>query len=114
MVKMLLNVGADPNLPDNTGESPLYWAVRQGDTAVVQLLLEARADPNRADVRGQTPLDWADCEGKTDVAKLLKRGRIEYFFLNMLLLSQCVAGEHDRAMFTHVVWNFCPSKVTQL
>ena len=38
---------------------------------------------------------------------------LTHFFSNMLLLSHCVAGEHNRALFAHLAWNFCPSIVTQ-
>ena len=47
-VKWLLEKGAKPDLPDPTyGLSPLHFAVRRGDTAIMEILLAAGADPNR-------------------------------------------------------------------
>ncbi|WP_375382060.1 ankyrin repeat domain-containing protein [uncultured Sphingomonas sp.] len=52
----LLVHGADPNLRDDKGNSPLLLAVTMGQEAMIQPLLTARADPNLANSSGETPL----------------------------------------------------------
>ena len=64
----LLEVGADPDIANHQGTSPLHGAVEYG-TAPVRLLLEAGADVNARDGTGATPLHAA--EGRADVIGLL-------------------------------------------
>lgn len=40
MVQALLKMGADPNLPDGTGYTPVHHAAKAGTLAVVQLLVD--------------------------------------------------------------------------
>ena len=46
VVKLLLDRGADPNLPSEDGDPPLPDAAESGHVEVVNLLLEHGADPN--------------------------------------------------------------------
>ena len=55
VIALLLNSGANPNLPTGTGRIPLIIALRSGQVDAVKLLLEAGADPNRPDGDGRTP-----------------------------------------------------------
>lgn len=50
LVNVLLRRGADPNLPDRHGETPLWFAIRNAASLdlVIQPLLEAGGDPTRA------------------------------------------------------------------
>ena len=50
-MSLLLDNGADPNVPDNFGTTPLHFAVTGGKTDLVRLLLSHAADPNIAAVR---------------------------------------------------------------
>ncbi|CZR56742.1 related to ankyrin [Phialocephala subalpina] len=45
VVKLLLEHGADPNLPNEEEEPPLYWAIANGNHAMVDLLLANGAEP---------------------------------------------------------------------
>jgi len=60
-VKYLLQLGADPSLPDTTinNTTPLHEAARGGWGDIVTLLLQYRADPFVADLAGDTALHWA-------------------------------------------------------
>jgi ankyrin repeat protein len=55
MVKFLLTQGADPNLQDEAGDTPLLLAAGR-NSAVTRALVEAKADVNLANLEGRTPL----------------------------------------------------------
>jgi ankyrin repeat protein len=59
VVALLLNSGANPNLPTGTGRIPLVIALRSGQADAVKLLLKAGADPNQADGDGRTAVEAA-------------------------------------------------------
>jgi len=52
----LLARGANPQLRDNGGDTPLLAATKLSDAAAVQTLLEYRGGVNATDNQGQTPL----------------------------------------------------------
>ena len=52
----LLQKGADPNVRDGKGTTPLMLAADTGQDDVVEVLLLARANPNLANAAGETPL----------------------------------------------------------
>lgn len=45
IVKLLLARGADPNLPNIVGESPIEWAMRNQNQEMIDLLLQHGARP---------------------------------------------------------------------
>ena len=49
IVKLLLEHGADINLPDNYGHTALMMASLEGNTEIVRLLLDQGADVNVQD-----------------------------------------------------------------
>ncbi|PLN84302.1 ankyrin repeat-containing domain protein [Aspergillus taichungensis] len=70
-VRFLLEKGADPNLGDQHGETPLHWAAKAGDDCMVDLLLQNGVHSDLADRRGRTPLSRAAERGHAAVVKLL-------------------------------------------
>jgi hypothetical protein len=73
----LLRAGADPNLADKTGKTPLFLAMKMYAITdpVIQELLARGANPNMADIDGKTPLMIAVAGwGPMFVDKLLKAG----------------------------------------
>jgi hypothetical protein len=70
-VKKLLEEGADPNIRDGDGNTPLHFAASKGCAEVARLLLEHGADPNAQDKSGETPLHVAASMGHVDVVRLL-------------------------------------------
>ncbi|CAH2226182.1 ankyrin repeat domain-containing 50 [Pelobates cultripes] len=71
LVSLLLEHGADPELEDKDGVTPLLVAVYEGQAEVAELLLEAGADPNRADKSRMTPLLAAASGGHAEVIRVL-------------------------------------------
>ncbi|MER8465354.1 ankyrin repeat domain-containing protein [Mesorhizobium sp. M1409] len=58
LAKLLINRGADVNLPVSWQRTPLYAANKAGHAEIVKLLLDNGADPNRV-AKAQTPLHVA-------------------------------------------------------
>lgn len=54
--RFLLQFGADPNLRDRDGNSPLMTAVSLGNSDLIPILIAGKANVNLANNRGETPL----------------------------------------------------------
>ncbi len=65
--RLLLEMGADPNVRNDAGATALLWAV--DDPAMTRLLLERRADPNVRSLDGRTPLLVA--AGRVDASEIV-------------------------------------------
>jgi len=70
----LIQHGADINLQDRTGKSPLMVAVLMNHRDTVRLLLAAGADVDRQDRAGATALFYAAEAGLFELAELLVKG----------------------------------------
>ncbi|KAL7755373.1 hypothetical protein ACKLNR_014471 [Fusarium oxysporum f. sp. zingiberi] len=80
IVKLLLEKGANVEVNDNRGCTPLLWAAAEGHEAVVKLLLEKGANVEAKDNCGRTPLQVATDYGHEAMATLLLRtGRRDEF-----------------------------------
>ncbi|KAI1189543.1 ankyrin repeat-containing domain protein [Nemania serpens] len=58
LLRALIAAGSDPNTVDNSGNTPLYWAVFYSDIDIINILLEGGSDPNKK-VNGATPVHHA-------------------------------------------------------
>ena len=70
----LLQHGADPNLRDGRGDTPLLIAVTIGQVGLIPLLLTARANPNLGNGAGETPLIRAVQRRDLATARVLVNG----------------------------------------
>ncbi|MFC4070191.1 ankyrin repeat domain-containing protein [Actinoplanes subglobosus] len=104
-VTRLLRAGADPNLPDRDGTTPLYRASVQGVAENVRVLTAAGADPDReSGTRDEgLPLCAAACWGHdAAVRELLAAGadpaRREDQGTGRTAIEWAEAGGHHRAL----------------
>ena len=68
MVQFLLDNGADVNLRNNEGETPIFYANKE----ISELLLEHKADINVTDDKGGTPLQAAHQLGNDELVEFLR------------------------------------------
>ena len=71
IVRLLLNHGADTNIPDCRHSTPLHKASSCGWPEIVRLLLSYGAKVNEKDGQGRTPFRVASSEGHNEVMKIL-------------------------------------------
>ena len=71
IVNILLDAGADKEVKDEYGRTPLDVAAWEGHTDIVKLLLDAGADKEVKGRLGSTPLYLAAWNGRTGIVKLL-------------------------------------------
>ena len=75
IVKYLLDKGADCNIKDSNGWTPLFWASWSGMDEIAALLVEKCTNVNDATNRKWTPLMAASIKGWDNVVELLlKKG----------------------------------------
>ena len=72
-VKQHLEAGADVNVKDNIGLTPLHMAAGDGRKEVAELLIAKGAEVNAKNKDGKTPLDWAIDFKHTELADLLRK-----------------------------------------
>jgi ankyrin repeat protein len=71
-VSFLLRAGLNPNIPDQSGATPLsFAALSSGSAGAIDVLLKGGANPNASNIQGETPLHYAAVSGKLAVAKLI-------------------------------------------
>lgn len=72
MTRALLRAGANPNVQQEGGWTPLHEAAAQGRMEIVELLLAHGADASIASVDGKTPAEKAAEAGHGDVVERLR------------------------------------------
>lgn len=71
-VRLMLDLGFDPNTGDSTPTAPLHQAAFHGHLDMVKLLLDKGARPDARDAHhGGTPLEWAAVAGQAEVEAYL-------------------------------------------
>jgi len=73
LVQYLLSCGANPNVRDINGITPLMEAASGGDQSVVRLLLSAGSRVADVDGFGSTAADYARTQGHSHIAQMLNQ-----------------------------------------
>jgi len=106
VVKALIAGGADLDLADKYGNTPLIIACHEGHTDVVKALIAGGADLDLAKNPEITPLQYACKNGHTDVVKALIAGGADLDLAdkygNTPLLMACINGHIASAQ---VLWD---------
>ena len=66
IVSLLLKYGADPNIGDTYGRTPLFWATFGCHSVLIKILLDAQASPWQADTNGRNCFDVLGISSKFD------------------------------------------------
>ncbi|WP_265027948.1 ankyrin repeat domain-containing protein [Wolbachia endosymbiont (group A) of Calamotropha paludella] len=74
-VRESIRRGANVNIQDRQGWTPLFWAIQKNNFNIIELLLDNSADIKVKDNEGWTPLHWAVSLGSLDIVEhLVERG----------------------------------------
>lgn len=73
--RVLIDAGADPDLPAANEYPALHWAVHEGKSAFVRLFLDAGADPFIKGPYGQDAIEIAEERQLSPIVELLRRHR---------------------------------------
>jgi ankyrin repeat protein len=71
MARLLIDSGADVNIRNEEGYTPLHWAAGEGQKELVVILIVHGADVNALNKRGWTPLRWAEAQSQKEIARIL-------------------------------------------
>lgn len=71
VIRILSHLGADLDLADAGGRTPLALAAANNQPELIKLLIELGADPEREMADGQTPLDFARAANAEDAIQAL-------------------------------------------
>ena len=71
IAQLLLQAGANKDLQDGEGTTPVMLAASNGHTELAQLLLQAGGDQHLQDHEGRTPLLQTAVESPTEIAQVL-------------------------------------------
>ena len=77
VVQLLLEMNAEIEIRDRSGNTPLHLAASEGHRDLVQLLLEKSAEIEAKSSSGQTPLFLAAKWGQIEVAQLLLEKNVQ-------------------------------------
>ena len=70
-MNFLIEQGVDPKTQDSLSQLPLYYAVREGHSKIIDLLLSKGCDVNHLDTYGQNAIFYCIREGNLDTTRQL-------------------------------------------
>ena len=72
-IKVITEAGANVNLPDNSGMTPMHYAAYNGHLPAVRALFNAGANPNHRAIDGQNVADSARNGEHEFIARYIER-----------------------------------------
>ncbi|MDB6059839.1 MAG: tankyrase-2 isoform [Verrucomicrobiales bacterium] len=102
LVEMLLNHGADPNLADENGKTPLHLAVESREKALVELLIAHGAKVNATNKQGTPPIAYvrgATTGVPSEIRQLLVKAGANENFVRLKQISIRRNGQ-DNVIFS--------------
>ncbi|XP_042359543.1 ankyrin repeat and SOCS box protein 2-like isoform X2 [Plectropomus leopardus] len=86
-VEVLLENGADPDIPNYDKETPLYKACEKSNAAIVAALLNRGAAVNTHCIQGWTALQEAACRNNVEICEMLLKAGAKHELTNMYGIS---------------------------
>lgn len=80
IAELLLQNGAQANIVDFYGKTPLIYAVANNDDAAVELLLSYKADPNLPGTNNKTPMEMAYNSQQKEIFERLVQAHAEQLY----------------------------------
>lgn len=109
-MELLLKCGAQPDLGDGDGSTPLSRAVMKRDETVVELLLKYGARPDLKDGFESTPLSKAvELESAAIIQILLAKGAKLNYIYNIVSEPNQMSWIHTRLMANTII--LCNSRM---
>ena len=71
IAKILAPLTDNPNVPNENGRTPIYWAAYHGHIEIVKILASLTDNPNAPDKDGETPIHWAASNGHKEIVNIL-------------------------------------------
>jgi uncharacterized protein len=84
-VQKLIDGGANPDVKDDSGSTPLHIAVEAKNLDIVRRLLQSGADQEIANDNLQEPLHCATIDGSVEIMRLLLDDRVglQFMFISL-------------------------------
>lgn len=93
IILYLISKGADVNIRDNEGRSPLHYAANNGMNAICEELINSGAEVNAKDMNGSTALHLAALQKESKVVMSLLKGGAKDSRNNSNMMALDIAAE---------------------